>query len=666
MASETDDSSARSSPNRLHQPTSADASPDSTCPICLDQFEDVASLDSCRHRFCFRCVQEWSNTKAECPLCKQCFQTILHSLSAEDYYEEYIVRPSGDDAYFLPHGRRFYYETTLREPSSSRTFRTAFPPDEGVLFEGLLSQPARLRDSEMHPIIRCLVSRHQSGVERLSLRRILQQGIINYRRALYRSGIRVRNNPGEGPYRVISAGYFRSNPARLYRLIPWVKRELTVLYGARESLVATVTRAIMSTVARIEMESEAFTEYLKPFLLHCTEHFIHEFISFASGPCDIDSYDKYANYDCPAPSYEERRPPEPSIITISPNEADSQQPDRNAFTVGIGQAPWDDKTSGPSHSRSEQVCATISAALDTLESSDEEHFENTIEPPRKLPASAETNAVSGHSSHNCVSVGNVKPVAERTPGPFELSSYSKASAEGGKSEEMTQVQPIQCHLFSNTKASGSTSEFSVGSRADRYSYKSLSNQLKPKGREQDHTLSKSSPTKRDNDDDGYRLSRKRQSDVQDSHSRERHGLKRKRTHHNREKQKRKKDCSRHKHRKDKKKSRTRDKSLSRKSQTHSPSSESVMSRDQSRSRAHSETQIQHKKRKKRSRSPAVEDLSEGKATDARHHKKKRKRERETKKSHTGSPPFSSPVVTTIDSDSGKDTKIQESIECDSI
>uniref|UniRef100_A0A8D0CUK3 E3 ubiquitin-protein ligase Topors n=1 Tax=Sander lucioperca TaxID=283035 RepID=A0A8D0CUK3_SANLU len=58
-----------------------EASPDSKCPICLDRFNNLAYLDRCLHRFCFPCIQEWSHNKAECPLCKQPFASILHSPS---------------------------------------------------------------------------------------------------------------------------------------------------------------------------------------------------------------------------------------------------------------------------------------------------------------------------------------------------------------------------------------------------------------------------------------------------------------------------------------------------------------------------------------------------------------------------------------------------------
>lgn len=74
-----------------------EASPDSKCPICLDRFNNLAYLDRCLHRFCFPCIQEWSHNKAECPLCKQPFASILHSVRAEDDFKEYTLRPPPAD-----------------------------------------------------------------------------------------------------------------------------------------------------------------------------------------------------------------------------------------------------------------------------------------------------------------------------------------------------------------------------------------------------------------------------------------------------------------------------------------------------------------------------------------------------------------------------------------
>lgn len=73
---------------------SEEASPDSKCPICLDRFNNLAYLDRCLHRFCFPCIQEWSHNKPECPLCKQPFSSILHSVRAENDFKEYTLQPA--------------------------------------------------------------------------------------------------------------------------------------------------------------------------------------------------------------------------------------------------------------------------------------------------------------------------------------------------------------------------------------------------------------------------------------------------------------------------------------------------------------------------------------------------------------------------------------------
>ncbi|XP_054843638.1 E3 ubiquitin-protein ligase Topors [Eublepharis macularius] len=861
MAPATDDFgsdgfSPKSSTNKLHQAMSTDESPDSKCPICLDKFENVAYLNRCYHRFCFRCVQEWSKNKAECPLCKQPFHSIIHSMRSDDDFKEYIVRPSENGSFGNPDGRRFRYRTTLTRERRTSVFprrnaasrRTTSPPDNGILFESLSSQPPRHRNVEMYQMIRRLSSLRQANSEGRSMRQIQEQEIINFRRALYRSGIRVRSIEDGGRYRDISAEFFRRNPACLHRLVPWLKRELTVLFGAHGSLVNIVQHIIMSNVTRYDLESQAFADDLKPFLLHRTEHFLHEFISFARCPFNIDAYDQHANYDCPAPSYEEGSRSDSSIITISPDEAESQEPERNAFTTGIGQAPWDDETPGPSYSSAtEQVCPAVSASLDTSESSDDEPPGNATESQMELPASVETNDDSEASSDNCVIVGYVKPLAERTPELVELSSDSEGSVDDSKSEDVSKVLPIQYQSFSDTDVSGYATPSSLGSRDGRSSYKgnmSLSSKIKSKRRETEKGKTRestarnwlrSSVAKRgggSDDDDDYRLPKRRRSESysQHSHNKEHLGLKSKKKHHSMEKRRRRRDYSRHKHKRDKKKS--RDESLSRKSQTLSLSSDSIVSRDLSRSRSRSneysrrrskskdsdyylrdnyqsrykweytfystniardgyeyrkrtearahysrqssspdyrvqafsertdsrnprghnesryyyyerrrtrsrsnsrsrtppigpermrsekpsgkrkyktrhlesahrgseeasstkegnalqkhlpkyrssykrkesfldiqqEPESQPPKRRKKSRSPSVEIIYEGKATDARHHKKKRKRGKKSHKSHTGCSAFSSPVIITIDSDSDKGLETQGNTECDS-
>ncbi|XP_010075846.1 PREDICTED: LOW QUALITY PROTEIN: E3 ubiquitin-protein ligase Topors, partial [Pterocles gutturalis] len=384
-------------------------------------FDNVSYLDRCLHRFCFRCVQEWSKNKAECPLCKQPFFSIFHTIRAEDDFKEYILSPSENRSFASPDGRRFRYRTTLtgeRRSGSSASRRTLSPPDNGVLFEGLSNEPVRQRDGEIQQMIRRLASRRQASTEGRSVRQIQEEEMINFRRALYRTGVRIRSIQDGGRYRDISAEFFRRNPACLHRLVPWLKRELTVLFGAHGSLVNIVQHIIMSNVTRYDLESQAFAEDLKPFLLNRTEHFLHEFISFARCPFNLEAYDQHANYDCPAPSYDEGSHLDSSIITISPDMACSQGTDNRSSVTGLGQAPWDDETPGSSYSTSEEVQTTVASPLETSESSDEDSptKRRRTKPPAQLQATADSNDSDSSSQlDNCVIVGYVKPLAERTP-----------------------------------------------------------------------------------------------------------------------------------------------------------------------------------------------------------------------------------------------------------
>ncbi|XP_026528075.1 E3 ubiquitin-protein ligase Topors [Notechis scutatus] len=592
------DNSLLSGINRLHQTMPEEISPDSKCPICLDMFENVAYLDRCWHRFCFRCVLEWSKNKAECPLCKQPFHSIVHSMRSADDYKVHSVRPSEMESFANPNGRRFRYRTTLtgerpvsvNSQRSSSSRRTMSSPNCGILFEGLSTQTTRQRDAEMHQMIRRLASRRQASLEGRFMRHIQEQEMISFRKALYRSGTRVRSIEDGGRYRDISAEFFRRNPACLHRLVPWLKRELTVLFGIHGSLINIVQRVIMNNLIMFDLESQAFANELQPFLLQSTEHFLHEFINFARCPFNIEAYDEHANYDCPAPSREEGSASESSIITISPDETEARAPDCNAFRSDTGQAPWDDETPGPSYSNTEQVHASPLTALNTSESSDEEPAGNRTELQMSQQANIEVNGDSCDSSDNCVIVDYVKPLAERTPELVQLSSDSEVSADDGKKEETDKVQPIQFCSFSPTDVSRSASP-SSGSRdgtANKINEYLSNEKRKPKRGEKDETKFRGASSLQSFSSKeacyGYSSSKRRKPESHVQHSdREHHSSKRKRKHHSREKRKKKRDSNRHKHKKNKRRS-TREKSTSR---SLSPSSESTDLRDLSWSRSQS-------------------------------------------------------------------------------
>ena len=46
------------------------------CAICQDTIQNVATLDSCCHKYCKECIETWANTENSCPQCKAKFNTI--------------------------------------------------------------------------------------------------------------------------------------------------------------------------------------------------------------------------------------------------------------------------------------------------------------------------------------------------------------------------------------------------------------------------------------------------------------------------------------------------------------------------------------------------------------------------------------------------------------
>ncbi|XP_074555341.1 uncharacterized protein LOC141811258 isoform X2 [Halichoeres trimaculatus] len=496
-----------------------ETSPDSKCPICLDRFNNLAYLDRCLHRFCFPCIQEWSHNKAECPLCKQPFASILHSVRAEDDFKEYTLRPAPANSsvaatvamvaamasaarsdhqmrLMLRRHREEEGETTTRRRRRDRVGRgganrrarvwqwyldsppLALPPlphpssvaaedseegeeledqrrggadlsERGVIFEGLTGlggtvAPLAPTDRASRRLMTRLAARQRLQREGGTVRRLRERETVAFRRALYRCGVRVRSIAGNGnqgqQQRDITAESFRRNPVHLNRLRPWLRRELTVLYGAHGSLVDIVQRIIMARLARHGLEdTPTIEDELRPFLLARTDHFLHELVSFARSPLSLENYDLQAVYEPPDATLEvdgtSSSSDSSSVIAISEGEEEGGGTEEiplrreggahdDVIQTGscLSLSAWDDETPGPSYSTAEPSCSLSSLSFS--------------------PAPQEaTNEEGGgkreeeEEVEECLIVGYKKPIAERTPELVQLSSDTEEEAEEKKEEK---------------------------------------------------------------------------------------------------------------------------------------------------------------------------------------------------------------------------------------
>ncbi|XP_019956899.2 topoisomerase I binding, arginine/serine-rich a [Paralichthys olivaceus] len=416
---------------------SAEVSPDSKCPICLDRFNNISYLDLCQHKFCFCCVYEWSKNKAECPLCKQPFKSIYHSIKSEQDFKKYDLQPVNNGSFGSFGGVRFRYRTTLTGVHRQMRGRTSPPPDNGVMFEASTIPPQQPQDRYVRRMMMRLAAKRRAASEGRAVNSVREQEMVNFRRELYRQGVRVRIVRDGGRSRDTSAEFYRRNPACLHRLIPWLKRELTVLYGSHGSLVNIVQHIIMSRITRFDMEDGAILEELRPFIQGRTEHFLHEFINFAKSPFNLEAYDQHAVYDCPAPSSNEDGSSNSSVIAISEDEELAMDLDPPGETMStLSESVWDDETPGPSYSTTaEQSRAERLSVLDSdSDNSLEEETQAFYASPLQMHPHNETvmtqgvvNKEEGSSPDNndCIIVGFVKPTVDRTPELVQLSSDSE-------------------------------------------------------------------------------------------------------------------------------------------------------------------------------------------------------------------------------------------------
>ncbi|KAL3868065.1 hypothetical protein ACJMK2_040903 [Sinanodonta woodiana] len=282
-----DDQGESTNARKESSPKSDRGSPEPTCAICLGKLENKSFTDSCFHMFCFVCLLEWSKVKAECPLCKQPFKSIVHNVrSYEDYDQYHVPRPEQRDV--TEHfDRRFRYRTTL-----TGDHRYVIPDDAS-----LLQQQLEL-DLLQRP------SRWSGGLSAHSQWRTRRQAATSeFRRRIYQNNLRIIESRLRRQ-RDASPGFYHRNPACTHRLVPWLNRELNALLHNHESHVAFVMELIMGLLMRFPIDSEEFFQHVYPFVGRHTRQFMHELLMFARSPYCMTAYDQHVMYEPQADTVE--------------------------------------------------------------------------------------------------------------------------------------------------------------------------------------------------------------------------------------------------------------------------------------------------------------------------------------------------------------------------
>ena len=113
-------------------PSVIKAEEENICCICMDvcgKFE-LASINSCKHKFCFTCIEKWADRENTCPLCKERFTKI------ERVHKPPSRKRKGDNSSATPTRQRNTKRVKNRSQRSDFISSNAF---QGLLGESVLT-----------------------------------------------------------------------------------------------------------------------------------------------------------------------------------------------------------------------------------------------------------------------------------------------------------------------------------------------------------------------------------------------------------------------------------------------------------------------------------------------------------------------------------------------
>lgn len=290
------------------------SSPEESCAICLGKPENKSFTDSCFHTFCFSCLLEWSKVKAECPLCKQRFKSIVHNVRSFDDYDQYFVSSNNGSG---NNGNRGAASAAAAAAAASwsATFNAFLVASRYAYMPMMTRGRRQQRPPHLLGCPLALTSRRAVRQRRTAPRTVPLLTSSTERRSLYDLNLWVRLGRRRSGAQV-HPSHYRDNHARTHRLIPWLNRELIALLGGgngAESQVAFVMELVLALVTRYPVCSPEFVEHVRPFFGQNTPHFVHEFHAFAASPHDMVTYDRCATYEPMAAAVQRRSPAAPFL-----------------------------------------------------------------------------------------------------------------------------------------------------------------------------------------------------------------------------------------------------------------------------------------------------------------------------------------------------------------
>ncbi|XP_001109975.2 uncharacterized protein TOPORSL [Macaca mulatta] len=300
---------------------SLDLSSDCECPNCSERPQNESDWNPCSHESGNGSLHSRSRKKSMLSSSMQYFPSQCCPTKPEsDNKEDSAVLPSDEESYV----------------GSSQNNHPIWS------LEDIKRKIKPLREQTIQELLREFGDSGKFQPNSMSLSYFRDQVVMKFRRALYYSGIWVTHVRGYKPHKHFTANYFKRNPGCLHRLVPWLKRELTAVYGNYGYTVKNILTTILHHMTEYDLDSESFIHLLEPYLLQHTHHFLHEFISFVHSPYNMNTYDQRAIYQCSAASpYVNKKPLVSALVSPPPKDHTLLISQHNTKQSKNTQGQWD-------------------------------------------------------------------------------------------------------------------------------------------------------------------------------------------------------------------------------------------------------------------------------------------------------------------------------------